>query len=128
MNYKLDTVSDDFLSTMGAKRATSEYQHVAAAEESFYIRARRNKLLAQWVCHTTNRSIDSAKYLIELIDADLDHGIDDNLMIQKITSDLKLFGVHYSNDEMRKLLSSFELQARLEKIPGHPMAKEPRES
>lgn len=122
-------VSDQFVSTMDSKKATNEFNYIAEQESQFHIRVRRNKLLAGWAAHKLGlHSTKIPDYIMEIIDADLSGGTCNTAVISKVTADLAGAGVHVSNDELSKLLLEFEQQARLERIPGHPLSREPRET
>ena len=122
-------VSDQFVSTMDSKKATNEFNYIAEQESQFHIRARRNKLLARWVAHQLNLPVDQVPdYIMEIIDADLSDGTCDNAVMAKVLKDLSGSGFHMTTQELAGLLYDFDRQARLERIPGHPLACEPRET
>lgn len=114
---------------MDAKKSTNEFNYIAQQENEFYIRVRRNKLLANWAAHMLGLpSNHIPQYINDIIDSDLSSNKTNSSMIDKVISDLLKIGISFSCEEMQKLLVDFENQARLERIPGHPLACEPRES
>ncbi|WP_142847872.1 ATPase inhibitor subunit zeta [Telmatospirillum sp. J64-1] len=106
----------DFIRTIDAKGSTSQAKFVNEREAEFWVRARRNRLLAEWACGLTDES--SQNYLKVLLDIDFakagDHDREDFLLV-KIRNDLMGFGVFLPLSEIRDMLERFEEQARREK-------------
>jgi hypothetical protein len=124
-----DGISDSFVSTMDAKKSTNEFNYIMEQENEFYIRARRNKLLGNWAAYKLGlNSREIPRYVSAIIDIDLSSHTTNSSVIEKVVTDLKGVGVYFTLEEMQSLLGDFEKQARLERIPGHPLACEPRES
>lgn len=104
------------LDTFHAKGLTSQIVYRNADEAAFWVRARRNRLLAGWVCDLTDE--DSQNYLRLLLDADFARvstsAIEGFLML-KIRNDLMGFGIFLSPAELREVCQRFEQQAWLER-------------
>lgn len=85
-------------------------------EAEFWIRARRNHLLADWACDLTDEN--NQAYLKLLLDTDFAKAettaAADFLML-KIRNDLMGFGVFLSAEELREVCRRFERQAWLER-------------
>ncbi|CAA7613785.1 ATPase inhibitor subunit zeta [Magnetospirillum sp. SS-4] len=109
-------MSSTFLETFAAKGSTSQAGFVHGNEEAFWIRARRNQLLAKWACDLTDE--DSQTYLKVLLDADfarVQAKAAEGFLLLKIRNDLMGFGVFLSPQQIRDVCADFEQQALLER-------------
>lgn len=106
------------LDTFGAKGLTSQVNFVNENEAAFWIRARRNQLLAKWACDLTDE--DNQAYLKLLLDADfarVSTTASEGFLMLKIRNDLMGFGVFLSSAELKDVCARFERQALVE----HPV-------
>lgn len=104
-----------FLQTIAAKGATSQSAFVADREGPFWVRARRNALLARWACDLTDD--DTQNYLRLLLDVDFAMAQTtetERFLLVKIQNDLMGFGVFLTMDQMKDVLDRFQKQAWLE--------------
>ncbi len=102
--------------TFHAKGSTSQAAFVAGREASFWVRARRNKLLAEWACDLTDE--DNQNYLKLLLDADfakVESKATEGFLMLKIRNDLMGFGIFLSPGELSDVCARFERQALLER-------------
>lgn len=120
------------LDTFHAKGLTSQAAYRSRDEAAFWIRARRNRLLAGWACDLTDE--DSQNYLRLLLDADfarVSTSATEGFLMLKIRNDLMGFGIFLSSAELKDVCRRFEQQALLEhgaeaSVPGAgPSAAEP---
>lgn len=105
----------DFIRTIDAKAVTSQVKFLHQQEEAFWVRARRNRLLADWACGLTDD--DSQAYLRLLLDIDFAKAESHDaeaFMLVKIRNDLMGFGVFLPMTELEEMCHRFERQARLE--------------
>lgn len=105
----------DYVRTVDAKGATSQANFVNRQEALFWVRARRNKLLADWACDLTDEN--NQAYLRVLLDVDFAKvGSDDAVafLLVKIRNDLMGFGIFLPLAEIEDVHRRFETQARLE--------------
>ncbi len=105
-----------FLETFAAKGSTSQAGYIHGTEEAFWIRARRNQLLAKWACDLTDE--DSQTYLKVLLDADfarVESKAAEGFLLLKIRNDLMGFGIFLSPEQIREFNAAFEQQALLER-------------
>lgn len=106
----------DLIHTVAAKGATSQMNFIAGQEAAFWVRARRNRLLADWFSDLTDENVQS--YLKLLLDADfakVESREAEQWILVKIRNDLMGFGVFLAMAEMRDQLHRFETQALLER-------------
>ncbi|MGE5517213.1 MAG: ATPase inhibitor subunit zeta [Bacteroidota bacterium] len=106
------------LDTFAAKASTSQAAFVGNAEETFWVRARRNHLLADWACDLTDEN--NQAYLRLLLDADfakVETRAEEGFLMLKIRNDLMGFGVFLTADQMKDVCAWFERQAWLERHP-----------
>jgi hypothetical protein len=106
----------DYVRTVDAKGATSQRNFIATQEASFWMRARRNRLLADWFSDLTDENVQS--YLKLLLDEDFARGANRTAVewiLVKIRNDLMGFGIFVSQTELRQRLEQFERQAWLER-------------
>lgn len=106
------------LDTFAAKASTSQAAFVGNAEETFWVRARRNHLLADWACDLTDEN--NQAYLRLLLDADfakVETRAEEGFLMLKIRNDLMGFGVFLTADQMKDVCARFERQAWLERHP-----------
>ncbi|RAU20998.1 hypothetical protein CU669_15545 [Paramagnetospirillum kuznetsovii] len=106
----------DLLHTVDAKGATSQMNFIAGQESAFWVRVRRNRLLADWFSDLTDENVQS--YLKLLLDADFAKVEDtaaEQWILVKIRNDLMGFGIFLSMAEMQALLGRFHTQAVLER-------------
>lgn len=99
-----------------AKGSTSQAAFVGDREASFWVRARRNRLLADWTCDLTDEN--NQAYLKLLLDADfakVESKAEEGFLMLKIRNDLMGFGVFLSAKELRDVCQGFERQAWLER-------------
>jgi hypothetical protein len=102
--------------TFGAKASTSQANYVAHSEAAFWVRARRNRLLADWACDLTDEN--NQAYLKLLLDADfakVNSTAKEGFLMLKIRNDLMGFGVFLSAEELKEVCERFERQAWLER-------------
>jgi hypothetical protein len=103
------------LETFAAKGLTSQANFIGRQESAFWIRVRRNQLLAGWVCDLTDE--DSQAYLKLLLDADfarVSTTASEGFLMLKIRNDLMGFGVFLPATELRDVCARFERQALVE--------------
>ncbi|MCA1908615.1 MAG: ATPase inhibitor subunit zeta [Magnetospirillum sp.] len=102
----------DFVHTVDAKGVTSQLNFVAGQEAGFWIRARRNHLLAQWFSDLTDE--DQQSYVRLLLDADfakVETREAAAWILTKIRNDLMGFGIFLSLEDLQELAERFRLQA-----------------
>jgi len=122
-------ITDKFVSAMDHKKGGSELTHISQQEGEFYVRARRNKLLANWAAWMLGLDHDHIpSYLMDIIEVDLKDGYENQEVIKKITGDFAKVHVNISEAELREKLDKLEMQARLELTTDHPLSKIPRET
>jgi hypothetical protein len=100
------------IEAFNAKGKLSQSGFVSQSEAAFWVRARRNKLLAQWTCDLTDE--DNQAYLRLLLDADfakISTAEGENFLLLKIKNDLMGFGVFLSTEQLNQIFEHFELQA-----------------
>lgn len=104
------------LDGFAAKGASSQNAFTAAAESGFWVRARRNRLLADWACDLTDEN--NQAYLRLLLDADfakVESKAEEGFLMLKIRNDLMGFGVFLSSQHLKDVCAGFERQAWLER-------------
>ncbi len=105
----------DYIHTVDAKGVTSQHSFINAQETAFWVRARRNRLLAEWFSDLTDEN--SQSYLKLLLDADFariaTHAAEQWILV-KIRNDLMGFGVFLSTADLQDRLERCERQAWLE--------------
>lgn len=102
----------DFVHTVDAKGVTSQFNFIAGQESAFWIRARRNHLLAQWFSDLTDESQQA--YVQLLLDADfarVQTRESEAWILIKIRNDLMGFGVFLSLEQLREVAERCRLQA-----------------
>ncbi|KAF0222856.1 MAG: hypothetical protein FD176_2338 [Rhodospirillaceae bacterium] len=102
----------DFVHTVDAKGVTSQFNFIAGQESAFWIRARRNHLLAQWFSDLTDECQQT--YVQLLLDADfarVQTRESEAWILIKIRNDLMGFGVFQSLDQLREVAERCRLQA-----------------
>ncbi len=100
------------IEAFNAKNKLSQSGFVSQSEAAFWVRAKRNKLLAQWTCDLTDE--DNQAYLKLLLDADFAKVTTtegENFLLLKIKNDLMGFGVFLSTEQLNQVFEHFELQA-----------------
>lgn len=105
----------DFIHTFDAKGATSQANFVNREESLFWVRARRNRLLADWACDLTDEN--NQAYLRVLLDIDfakVETADAVNFLLVKIRNDLMGFGVFLPMKDIEEVYRRFEHQARQE--------------
>lgn len=103
------------LETFHAKGLTSQAAHRHESEAAFWVRARRNRMLAEWVCDLTDE--DKQNYLRLLLDADfakVSTQATEGFLLLKIRNDLMGFGIFLPADEMKDVCERFHRQAWLD--------------
>ncbi|KIL98506.1 hypothetical protein CCC_01956 [Paramagnetospirillum magnetotacticum MS-1] len=103
------------LDTFYAKGATSQAAYRSKDEAAFWVRARRNRLLAGWVCDLTDE--DSQNYHRLLLDADfarVSTSATEGFLMLKIRNDLMGFGIFLSPIQLQDVCRGFEQQALLD--------------
>lgn len=106
----------DYIRTVDAKGITSQYNFIANQEGAFWVRARRNRLLAQWFSDLTDEDVQS--YLKLLLDADfakVETREAERWILIKIRNDLMGFGIFLTLQQLEDVRHLYELQARLER-------------
>lgn len=104
------------LDSFHAKGTSSEAVFVGDREAAFWVRARRNSLLADWACDLTDEN--NQAYLKLLLDADfarVESSAEEGFLMLKIRNDLMGFGVFLSAEELKDVCRRFERQAWLER-------------
>lgn len=104
------------LDTFTAKGTSSQANFVGKAEEAFWVRARRNRLLADWACDLTDEN--NQAYLKLLLDADfakVETSAEEGFLMLKIRNDLMGFGVFLTPEDLKDVYRRFERQAWLER-------------
>lgn len=107
----------DYIRTVDAKGATAQANFVNRQEAEFWIRARRNKLLADWACDLTDEN--NQAYLRVLLDVEFAKAESTDavsFLLVKIRNDLMGFGVFLPMAEIEDAYRRFETQARLEHV------------
>lgn len=102
--------------TFHAKGSTNQASFVADRETAFWVRARRNHLLADWACDLTDEN--NQAYLKLLLDADfakVESKAEEGFLMLKIRNDLMGFGVFLSAEDLKDVYQRFERQAWLER-------------
>lgn len=100
------------LDTFAAKGTSSQANFIGKAEEAFWVRARRNHLLADWACDLTDEN--NQAYLRLLLDADfakVETSAEEGFLMLKIRNDLMGFGVFLSSEDLKDVCTRFERQA-----------------
>lgn len=93
----------NFLQTMSAKGSTAQAAFVSEREAEFWVRARRNRLLAEWACNLTDD--DQQNYTRLLLDVDFakaQTAETEDFLLVKIRNDLMGFGVFLSTAQLRQ--------------------------
>lgn len=111
----------DFIHTIDAKGATSQRDFVSQSEREFHVRARRNRLLADWTCDLTDE--DNQAYLRLLLDVDfakVESADAMEFLLVKILNDLMGFGVFLPMTALKDVYARFESQARDEPTFSSP--------
>ena len=106
----------DFVHTVDAKGITSQFSFVAGQEEAFWLRARRNHLLAEWFSDLTDESQQT--YVRLLLDADfarVETREAEKWILVKIRNDLMGFGIFLGMEQMREVADRCWKQAVLER-------------
>ena len=98
-----------FEDAMSAKGQASQARFIQENEARFWVRARRNKKLAEWTCDLTDES--NQAYLRLLLDEDFARRDSEGILLLKIKNDLAGFGVFLSMAEIEDVCSRFEQQA-----------------
>ncbi|CUW41619.1 conserved protein of unknown function [Magnetospirillum sp. XM-1] len=114
--------SPSIVDTFHAKAVTSQAVFRHADEKAFWIRARRNHLLAGWACDLTDE--DSQNYLRLLLDADfarVSTSATEGYLMMKIRNDLMGFGIFLSPTQIKEVCEAFERQA-LTEMDSKPVA------
>jgi hypothetical protein len=104
------------LESFTAKGTSSQAAFVSSAEAHFWVRARRNHLLAEWACDLTGEN--NQAYLRLLLDADfakVETTAEEGFLMLKIRNDLMGFGVFLSPEDLKDVCRRFERQAWLER-------------
>ena len=107
----------DYVHTVDAKGVTSQVNFIAVQESAFWIRAKRNRLLAEWFSDLTDENTQS--YLKLLLDEDFARAesLDkENWILLKIRNDLMGFGIFMTPEQMREVFEGCERQALLERL------------
>ncbi|MGE5547160.1 MAG: ATPase inhibitor subunit zeta [Solirubrobacterales bacterium] len=105
-----------FLQTMHSKGSTAQAAFVAEQEGAFWVRARRNRLLAEWACDLTDD--DSQNYTRLLLDVDFAKAASPettDFLLVKIRNDLMGYGIFLSMEQMRDEFDRVQRQAWLER-------------
>lgn len=102
--------ASDSLGAYAAKAGASQHSFIRQSEAPFWVRARRNKLLARWTCDLTDQ--DNQNYLRLLLDEDFARWGDDAFLLLKIRNDLMGFGVFLTAEQMEAVLEGLEREAR----------------
>jgi hypothetical protein len=104
------------LDTFTAKGTTAQAAFASQAEAGFWVRARRNRLLADWACDLTDEN--NQAYLRLLLDADfakVETSAEEGFLMLKIRNDLMGFGVFLTPEQLKEVCARFERQAWLER-------------
>jgi len=102
-----------FLDAVRAKGLASEFAAVAADDRAFRIRAKRNRLMAEWVADLTDESDSSWFRLLLDIDFARQEGPEaDRFLLLKIRNDLMGFGVFLSEAALAQSFAGFRETAR----------------
>ena len=102
----------DFVHTIDAKGLTSQLNFVAGQEAAFWVRARRNHLLAEWFSDLTDESQQT--YVRLLLDADfarVESREAESWILTKIRNDLMGFGIFLSLEQLREVAERCRLRA-----------------
>jgi hypothetical protein len=94
------------LDAYGAKAGASQAAFVHEREAAFWLRARRNRLLADWACDLTDEN--NQAYLKLLLDEDFARWGDDAFLMVKIKNDLMGFGVFLTEAQLAQVCEEFE--------------------
>lgn len=100
-----------FEDMMSGKGLVSQNRFIHEHEAQFWVRARRNRMLADWTCDLTDES--NQAYLRLLLDEDFARR-DEGILLLKIKNDLAGFGVFLSMAEIQDVCRRFEQQALIE--------------
>ncbi|HSV29734.1 MAG TPA: ATPase inhibitor subunit zeta [Candidatus Omnitrophota bacterium] len=103
-----------FEDAMSSKGQVSQARFVHENETRFWVRARRNRLLAEWACDLTDET--SQAYLRLLLDEDFARRDSEGILLLKIKNDLAGFGVFLPIEEIKDMCDRFERQAWLEMV------------
>lgn len=98
--------------TMNAKGHVAQAQFVSDREAAFWVRARRNRKLAEWTCSLTDE--DNQAYLRLLLDEDFARRTNEGILLLKIKNDLAGFGVFLSLAQIEDMCARFEQDSWLE--------------
>lgn len=108
------TRGPSWLDAFQAKGGASQTAFVRGREAAFWVRARRNRLLAEWTCDLTDEN--NQAYFRLLLDEDFARrDSDDGLLLVKIRNDLAGFGVFLTDWQLREVRDAFERQAWAER-------------
>lgn len=94
----------DFVHTVDAKGVTSQFNFIAGQEAAFWVRARRNHLLADWFSDLTDEAQQT--YVRLLLDADfakVESREAEEWILLKIRNDLMGFGVFLNMEQLREV-------------------------
>lgn len=98
--------------TMAAKGHIAQARFIADREAAFWVRAGRNRKLAEWACSLTDE--DNQAYLRLLLDEDFARRDNEGILLLKIKNDLAGFGIFLSTEEIADVCARFEQDAWLE--------------
>lgn len=101
----------NFDHVMSGKGQVSQNRFIHEHEMQFWVRARRNRMLAEWACDLTDES--NQAYLKLLLDEDFARH-DEGILLLKIKNDLAGFGVFLPMAELQDVCRRFEEQALIE--------------
>lgn len=104
------------LDAYGAKAGASQAAFVHGREAAFWLRARRNRLLADWTCDLTDEN--NQAYLRLLLDEDFARWGDDAFLMVKIKNDLMGFGVFLTDAQLAEVCQGLERQVLAESEEG----------
>jgi len=100
------------MSTFDEREKAFENKFKRDQELQFKVKARRNKLLGQWVAAKTGLSGAAAEaYAKEVVSADFEKPGDDDV-VQKVLKDLGAKGVKTTDAEIRREMERLEGEAK----------------
>jgi len=100
------------MSTFDEREKAFENKFKRDQELQFKVKARRNKLLGQWVAAKTGLSGAAAEaYAKEVVSADFEKPGDDDV-VQKVLKDLDAKGVKTTDAEIRREMERLEGEAK----------------
>jgi len=100
------------MSTFDEREKAFENKFKRDQELQFKVKARRNKLLGQWVAAKTGLSgADAEAYAKEVVSADFEKPGDDDV-VQKVLKDLGAKGVKTTDAEIRREMERLEGEAK----------------